>query len=171
MDLVELTRWEATAESRARFDAWGPALIHHEFTDVRNRDIHFTPLARPLAESRVALVSSGGMHLRSEAPFDILEPNGDWSIRAIPSDARAGDIGVSHSHYSHGDADKDVNCMFPLDRLRELAAAGFIGSVTKTFYGVMGFIPNGRHVVEELGPELARRLKDEGAEVVLLAPS
>lgn len=171
MDVVELRPWSATAEHRDRFEAWTKGLIHDDFVDVRNRAVHFTPLRKPLAESRVALVSTGGIRLRTQRPFDVLRPDGDWSIRAIPSDSAAHDIRIDHTHYNHGDADDDVNCMFPIDRVRELIDAGFIGGMTRTFFGMMGFIPNGRHVVEEAGPELARCLSAEGTDVVFLTPS
>lgn len=170
-EFVELRPWTFTPELSARFEAWGPSLIHHDFQDVRNHQVNFTPLAKPLSQSRVALISTGGIHLRSQEPFDVVRPDGDWSIRPIPSDTPTADIAVRHSHYNHGDADKDVNCMFPIDRLRELAAAGFIGGLTKTFFGLMGFVPNGRHVLEETAPEVARQLSAEGADVVLLTPS
>jgi D-proline reductase (dithiol) PrdB len=171
MEAVELAELEQTPELNARFVDWTTTLIHHDAQDVRNTPIHFTRLEKPLSECRVALVSTGGVHLRSDPPFDTAKPDGDWSIRAIPSDTPAGEIAVSHTHYNHGDADEDVNCMFPVDRVRELAASGQIGGVAPTFFGMMGFIPNGRHSTEEAGPEIARQLKTEGTDIVLLTPS
>lgn len=168
MELIELRGWELTAARQERFEQWLKALIHHEFLDLRNREVYFTPLAKPLAQSTVALVSTGGLRLKSQQPYDLLDPNGDWSIRPIPSDTPVSDITINHSHYNHGDADDDVNCIFPIERVREMADAGFIGGVTRTFIGMMGFVPNATHIVEEAGPEVARRLKAEGAEVVLL---
>jgi len=172
METVELTtRFEQTAELQARFEDWSAMLIHDDVKDVRNVPIHFTRLKQPLARSRVGLLSTGGVHLRSQPPFDTARPDGDWSFRTIPSSTSGGDVAISHTHYNHGDADEDVNCMFPIDRLRELAESGFIGGLSETFYGMMGFIPNGTHIVEETGPELARRFKEEGTDVVLLTPS
>jgi len=171
MDLMELKPYEFTDERRARFVDWATGLIHDDAQDIRNDPIHFATLAKPLSESRIALVSTGGLRLKSQAPFDVLKSDGDWTIRAIPSATPREEIRIDHTHYNHGDADDDVNCMFPIERVRDLVSIGFVGSVTETFFGMMGFIPNGTHVVEQAGPEIARRLKAEGADIVLLTPS
>lgn len=171
MEIVELAELEQTPELHERFVDWASTLIHHDAQDVRNTPVHFTRLEKPLSECRVALVSTGGVHRRSDPPFDTRKPEGDWSVRSIPSDTSAREIAISHTHYNHGDADEDPNCMFPIERVRELAASGHIGGLTQTFFGMMGFIPNGSHSTEEAGPEIARQLKAEGADVVLLTPS
>ncbi len=171
MTIVELGKWELTVEARERFSDWVTGKSHQDFVDVRNSQVHFTPLRKPVAESTVALVSTGGIRLRSQRPFDLLKPDGDWTFRPIPSDTSGLDLTIDHSHYNHGDADDDVNCMFPIDRLQQLVQQSHIRAVTKTFFGMMGFIPNGTHVVEEAGPEIARHLKAEGADVVLLTPT
>lgn len=168
MEPVELKAWELTPQRQDRFDSWIGGLSHHGFVDVRNKDIHFTSLTKPLAQSTLALVSTGGLRMKSQPPYDLLDHDGDWSIRAIDSDVSASDLTIDHSHYNHGDADEDINCMFPIERIRELAATGFVGSVAKTSVGMMGFVPNGAHVVEEAGPEAARRLKAAGTDVALL---
>lgn len=171
MEVLELAELEKTAELHDRFVDWATTLIHHDAQDVRNDPIAFARLDKPLSEARVALVSTGGIYAASQLPFDTAKPDGDWSLRAIPSDTPSSELRVSHTHYNHGDADEDVNCMFPIDRLRELAEAGFVGGVSATYFGMMGFIPNGRHSQEEAGPEIASRLKAEGTDVVLLTPS
>lgn len=170
MEVPALGRWVLTPEAREHFERWRGGLVHEDFVDVRNDQVHFTPPRKSLSQSRVALVSTGGVRLRTQRPFDLRKPDGDWSIRAIPGDAAPDDITIDHSHYNHGDADDDINCMFPIERVRELADAGSIGEVAGTFYGMMGFIPNGRHVSEEAGPELATRLRADGVDVVLLTP-
>jgi D-proline reductase (dithiol) PrdB len=170
-ELLELAELERTPELEQRFVDWSSTLIHHDAQDVRNDPVAFTPLKKPLSESRVALVSTGGVHLRTQEPFDTSLPEGDWTFREFPGDTPSSELMISHTHYNHGDADEDVNCMFPIDRLRELVEAGVVGSVGESCFGVMGFIPNGRHVVEETGPAIAARLKEEGTDVVLLTPS
>jgi D-proline reductase (dithiol) PrdB len=67
--------------------------------------------------------TTGGVHLRSDPPFDVDNPHADWSFREIPTDADTADLAITHTHYNHVDADRDVNCMFPLDRLREIVNA------------------------------------------------
>jgi D-proline reductase (dithiol) PrdB len=159
---VELKEWELTEERREHFQRWVEGLVHHDFVDVRNDTVNFSQPRKPLSESRIALVSTGGMRHVTQLPFDISKPDGDWSIRAIPSDTPPAEITIDHTHYNHADAD---------DRIRELAESRVIGEVSETFYGMMGFIPNGAHLVDESGPDLARRLRQDGVDVVLLTPS
>ena len=74
--------------------------------------------------------------------------------------------------YDHTDAEADINCVFPLARLRELAAAGEIGSVSEHFWsGFMGRIYNRSKVLEESGPAFAGRLEDERVDILVAAPS
>src|SRR3712207_8512419 len=42
---------------------------------------------RPLSESRLALVTTGGVHLPADTLFDIDDPSGDCSYREIPAGA------------------------------------------------------------------------------------
>lgn len=132
--------------------------------------VPFTPLARPLAEARVALVTSCGVHLRADPPFETRATHADASFRALPGDVRAADVAITHGHYDEADARADLNVVFPIDRLRELAAAGAIGSVAAWHYGFMGSIPRPARLVRETAPEVARRLKADAVDVVLLTP-
>jgi D-proline reductase (dithiol) PrdB len=75
---------------------------------------------------------------------------------------------VTHSHYSHVEADRDINCMFPLDRLRELCAQGMIRGIAASAYSIMGFNPDPGPLLATTAPELARRYKDSGADVVFM---
>ena len=75
---------------------------------------------------------------------------------------------VSHGGYDNGDVNKDINCMFPIDRLHELAADGVIGKVAPVHIGFMGGGGNQEKFKNETGPEIARILKDEGVDAVIL---
>lgn len=167
----ELSDWKFTDEAQARFEGWATGRAHDDFVDVRNTTLHFSRLQQPLERSTVALVSTGGMRLRSQTPFDIMKSDGDWSIREIPKGSPTGSIVIDHGHYNHDDADRDVNCMFPLDRLARLAREGVIGGVSASHFSMMGFIPNGHHLLDDAGPQIARRLKSEGADLAVLTPS
>jgi D-proline reductase (dithiol) PrdB len=143
---------------------------HREFRITRNETLNWTPLARPLAESCVALVTTAGVHRRDQAPFDIHSHHGDLTYREIPFDTPPAALAVSHSHFNHADADRDINCLFPITRLLDLAEAGIVGRVAPMHYGMMGFIPDGRPVAQSVGPALGRELRAQGADVVVLSP-
>ena len=133
-----------------------------------NPEQYWTPLARPIRECTVALVSSIGIHTADQQPFDILDPHGDWSIRKIPGDVESAKLRATHGHVDTGPANQDINCAFPIDRLRELAAEGVVGGVSPVHVGFMGFCPDSRHMRDETGPEIARLLQTAGAEAVVL---
>ena len=97
---------------------------------------------KPLSECNVALVSTAGVHLKSQQAHDLLNPHGGVSFREIPGDTHLSDVAVDHVYYDTTDANKDPNCVFPLDRLRELVNMGTIGAIAPMHYGFMGFIPD-----------------------------
>jgi D-proline reductase (dithiol) PrdB len=80
------------------------------------------------------------------------------------------DLRFAHDHYDHTDADQDPNCVFPLDRLRELAAEGVIGSVAAGHVGFMGFVPNPTRLVDETIPEVAARLNRDKVDAIVFSP-
>src|SRR5256886_14807955 len=78
----------------------------------------------PFHHGRIALVTAAGVHPRSAPPFDMENPRGDASFREIPGDVAASQLMITHDYYDHAAADRDVNTVFPLERLRELAPLG-----------------------------------------------
>ena len=143
----------------------------HRFIECR--DVPWTPPSTPVSESAIALVTTAGVHLRSQEPFDMDDPDGDPSFRVIPSTSLHADLTITHKYYDHSAADRDINVVLPLDRARALAAEGRIGGLASFVYGLMGHI-DGRHLktlVEETAPEVARCLKHDRADAVVLIPA
>ena len=136
-------------------------------------DTPWTVPSQDLEHSSVALVTSAGLHLRDDKPFAADVKGGDTSYRVIPSDANATDILQSHTSigFDHTAIYRDLNVTYPLDRMRELAARGVIGGVAPHGYSFMGALRDVRRIQEDTGPEVAQRLKAEGAEVVFLTPT
>ena len=126
----------------------------------------------PLPRATVALVTLAGVHLRTQAPFDVQNPAGDASFRVIPGTVDPADLTITHDYYDHTAADRDVNVVFPIERLRELAASGWIGRVAPRHIGAMGHIlgTEERRLVAESGPAIARMLREDGADYVVLVP-
>jgi D-proline reductase (dithiol) PrdB len=132
---------------------------------MSRRCIPYTPRRRELRETVFALVSTAGVHLRAQEPFNL---EGDNSWRLIPGDVRSGDLMVTHAHYDHRHADQDINCVFPIDRLRELAAEGVIGGVGDKHLGFMGYSQQLRDLYERAAPEIAKMIERSRADAVLL---
>jgi D-proline reductase (dithiol) PrdB len=125
----------------------------------------WTPVTKELKDMKIALATAAGVHMKSDKRFNLA---GDFSYREIPGDAPVSEMMVSHGGYDNGDVNKDINCMFPIDRLRELAQAGFIKEVAPMHFGFMGGGGDQDKFTNETGPEIARRLKEEGVDACVL---
>ena len=122
---------------------------------------------KPLVESTVAIVSTAGMHRRSDPPFS----PGAVDYRIVPGDADFADMVLSHisTNFDRSAFQQDPNISFPLDRLREMADDGEIGGVSNWHYSFMGAMPNPR-LFEETATEVGRLLAADGVDVALLVP-
>lgn len=121
-----------------------------------------------LTQSRVALVTTAGVHLNSEVSFDVAA--GDSSYRVIPDLSSPSELMISHTHYDRTDADQDVNCVFPIERLREFVREGIIQSAASNHFGFMGYIPKTEELINKTAPEVAKKLKLDNVDIVLLSP-
>lgn len=124
----------------------------------------WTDLKKPLDQCTVAFCTAGGVHLKTQKRFVL---SGDYSYRKISSDTPSSALMVSHGGYDNSDVNKDVNAMFPIDRLRELVSAGFIGKLAPTMIGFMGGGGNVEKFRDETGPAIAKTLKDEDVDIAL----
>lgn len=139
---------------------------------VRPVGVPWAPLKRPLAECRLALVTTAGVHRVDQPPFDMADPDGDPTYRAFPADTPRPLLTITHDYYDHAAADRDLNVVLPLDRVREAVAEGIVGALSPMCYCLMGHI-DGRHVATlraRTAPEVADRVRADGADAVLLAP-
>ncbi|HEY5999987.1 MAG TPA: glycine/sarcosine/betaine reductase selenoprotein B family protein [bacterium] len=135
-------------------------------------DVPWAPLRTPLARATIALVTTAGVHHRTQPPYDMHDPQGDPSFRELDLSLPLDSLTITHDYYDHRDADRDLNVVFPVERLRELAAAGEIGALAARAYGFMGHIV-GRHLEtlkRSTAPEVAARLKEARVDAVLLGP-
>ncbi len=123
---------------------------------------------KPLSECRLALVTTGGVHLPEQPRFDIDDPLGDCSYREIP--AGATDLTWTHAYYRPGEG-TDLDSVFPLWTVRELAGEGVIGELNHRHFSFMGAIHDPGPLVRETAPEVAGKLAEDGVDVVLLTPS
>ena len=137
----------------------------------------WTPLDKRLAEARVALVSSAGLYVKgSQEPFDAdrerREPEwGDPSWRSIPADVATESLGMTHLHVNSDDVLADHNIALPATVLDELVAEGIVGGRTDEHFSVMGYQEASLRVWRnETAPAIASRLRDHGADAVVLAP-
>lgn len=167
---------------RSRYAAWWPEarplIERHEYGAAFKTypwptftETPWTPVRKPLAESRVGVVTTGGLYRPGvDAPFDGEAPDGDWTVRAIPADVPIQTLAIAHQHFPHGVAEADMNTVFPLDRLRDLEAARHIGGLADVHYSIMGYCPRAADLAEEAAPAIASGLQAAGADVALVVP-
>ncbi len=127
----------------------------------------WAPISKPLNECKVTLIGSGGVYLAGQQAFHTKD---DTSIRSIASNSPTSQLRTAHFAYDQTDARVDPNCVFPLDRLNELAADGTIGAVTPTAAAFMGGIYSTRRLGEDTVPALLEHCKAEEPDLVLLVP-
>ena len=141
----------------------------------RPRPIPWTPLSKPLADCTLALISTAGLVLKEEQPFDQEGERqnpwwGDPSFRLLPNTVSEKDIRLCHLHVNPAFVEQDLNCIFPLQRLGELVDEGSLGRLAPTHYSFMGYILRPQVLLEESVPAMIRHLQAEKVDAVLLVP-
>jgi len=134
--------------------------------------VPMTELTRPVADCRVAVVSSAGLVVPGEPPFDPEVRGGDFSYRVIPAGVDIQRLEEHHRSdaFDHSGIETDRNMAMPLDRLHEMAAAGQIGSVAPRHISLMGSITAPGRLVKRSLPEVADLLVSDQVDVALMIP-
>jgi len=137
--------------------------------EISRKCVPLTPYERELSRATVAIVTAGGVHRKDQEPFNISDDLGDLTFRRINGDAQSSELMVTHHHYDHSDADRDINVIFPIDVLRDLVNEGFIGAVARTHIGYLGYTMQLKRMYEETVPQIADEIdKRSRADVVVL---
>jgi D-proline reductase (dithiol) PrdB len=144
---------------------------YHRYKFRRVDPLPWHSPAKPLAEARVAVVTSAGIHLAKDPPFQ-REKGGDYSYRIIPVDAPLPSLSLTHpsSAWDRSGVEEDRNMALPLDRLREMARDGEIGEVAPRHLSFQGSITAPARLQKTTAPEAAGLLADDGVDVVILTP-
>jgi D-proline reductase (dithiol) PrdB len=138
--------------------------------------IPFTPLAKPLRECTVALVSTAGVARHDDRPFDREGERrnpwwGDPTFREIPLGTSEKDVKLYHLHIDPRFGEADLDVVLPMRRLAELAGEGVVGRPARIHYSLMGYILEPKELIEKTAPAIAERLRSEGVDAALLAPA
>ncbi|MBI2822280.1 MAG: hypothetical protein HYX74_08655 [Acidobacteria bacterium] len=153
-----------------------------EFPDFK--DTPWTRFGTSLAECKLALVTDAGLFVKGQKPFSVaggvlpehlLEQKfkvaGDPSYRSIPRDVAVQDLRVAHSHLDKPRVERDVNCVFPLERVRELVEETYVAEAAAHHFSLMGYLPDFKHLYEKTIPEIIQHLRQDRVTAVLLAPA
>jgi D-proline reductase (dithiol) PrdB len=134
---------------------------------VESVGVPWTPLGKPLADCTLMLLASAGVRRQEEPPF---QPANDLTFRLIDRDAALPDLAPSHPAPIRRPGEADLNVVFPLERLRELQAAGVVRALTAHHVSILGPIRKFRELHHEMAPAIAAQARAEGADLMLFVP-
>jgi D-proline reductase (dithiol) PrdB len=152
------------ARTRAQYDALGHAAYRWVESETPPP---WAPLRRPLADSRISLVASGGIYVHGQVAFHHRD---DDSLRVVDTDVDVSALRTSHFAYDQTAARADPNVVFPIEPLRRAVARGRLAGLGPHAYTCMGGIYSARRVRERLAPEIARNVVEDQVDLVLLVP-
>ena len=128
-------------------------------------------LAKQLRDCRLTFVSSAGVQPKGTMPFDVVHPVGDYSFRRVPSISKPFDLEIHQIKYPTHGAMRDLNVIFPIERLQELAADGMIAGLTPSFLSFIGYNMHPDRLEQTLAEDIASAVSADGADVCLLCPA
>jgi D-proline reductase (dithiol) PrdB len=150
-------------------------IMKHWATLGERRQIPWSPLDKPMSQCTVSLVSSAGVALKTDEPFDQeIERRDPWSsdpsYRVLPRSTVAGDVRVYHLHINTSFSQQDLNCVMPLERLSQLEARGEIAHSASFHYSYMGYTLRPDVLLRHTVPGIIGQLRQEQVDVVVLIP-
>lgn len=157
--------------------------MHPGWEFLHFSEIPWRPLSKSLSECKVGYISLAGVYARGQKPFNIapsavseqlrrqrFKTRGDWSYREIRRDADAGELEAAHAYYDHADADEDINCVFPMDRLVELEYENVVASLNDVHFSLMGYVPEWQLIESGAARQIGDKLEKARVDVVFLSP-
>ena len=133
--------------------------------------VPLAPLRVPLSQARLTFVSTAGVQPRGTLPFDVVHPVGDYTFRRVPSDSRPADLEIHQLKYPTDGAHRDLNVIFPVQRLQELVDEGVVGGLTPSLFSFIGYNMDADLLERTLAEDLAQAVEDEHADLALLSPA
>ena len=164
---------EASSASRQlRPGLWDTVNERYPGSMIHKTDlVPLTRLTKPLAECRLAFISTSGVQPAGTMPFDTVHPVGDYTFRRVPSSAPVETLEIHQLKYPTAGAKRDLNVIFPIERLRELAHEGVIGGLAENFYTFIGYNMDPERLERTLAEDIATAIAEEGADIALAAPA
>ena len=157
VDYIQVTR---DSYALLGFDAY-------RWADNSNEPPAFVTPSKPLSESKVVLIASGGVYRVGDVGFNHKD---DLTHREVPIETPVSDLRVTHFAYDQTNARADVNAVFPIDSLRAMAESGEIGELADVALTFMGGIYSQRRLGETLMPAIVDRVHELEADIALLVP-
>lgn len=131
-----------------------------------------TRISKPIHESKIAVVTTSGLHLDTDKPFSTFFASSDCSFRKIETDINRSRIKISHTskEFDRSGVNLDLNIVLPIDRLKELVSSNKLGAVADCHYSFMGSLPRVGNLKRKTAKEVAKLMLEENVDIVLLTP-
>lgn len=141
-----------------------------------SRRIPWTSLKKRLSESTVSLVSTAGVALKDDLPFDQERERsnpwwGDPTFRVIPLGCTEKDVRLYHMHIDKRYGESDLNVVLPMQRLEELALQGVVGKAASQHYSIMGYQLDSEILEQQTAPKILDEMKEQGVDGAVLIPA
>lgn len=163
---------ETSKQTQMRPGIWGTVNERYPGSMITKHDyVPLAPLQKPLSESRLTFVSSAGVQPVGTFPFDTVHPIGDYTYRQVPSNLKPDDLEIHQLKYPTVGANEDLNVIFPIERLQELADDGVIGGLTDNFFSFIGYNMDPDMLEEKLAEAIADAVVKDHADIALLCPA
>ena len=137
----------------------------------KTNPIPLAKLTKPLNECRFSFVSTSGVQPKNTMPFDTVHPVGDYTFRRVPSNSDVKDLEIHQLKYPTSGANKDLNVIFPIERLRDLVDEKVIGGLTENFYTFIGYNMDPGRLETTLAEDIADAIAEEQPDGVIAAPA
>lgn len=167
---------ETSSQSNSNSEQLRPGLwvtVNERYPGSMITKDDLVPLARlkkPLSECRLTYVSTSGVQPKRSLPFDTVHPVGDYSYRRVPSNSSPADLEIHQLKYPTVGAKKDLNVIFPLERLQEIAGEGLLGELAPDFFSFIGYNMDAERLERTLAEDIADAVEAQGLDIALLAP-
>ena len=138
-------------------------------------EIPWAPVRKPLAKSRISVVSTAGLNMKGDTPFDMESERkrpswGDPTWRRLTRDVSTETIEANHLHIETRHLKADLDVCFPVPLLRELEAEGVVGEVAPSHYSIMGFQGPDLRRLEPSCVAIADAMAAEAVDIALFVP-
>lgn len=138
---------------------------------TRDDPVPLAPLRKPLRDCRLTFVSTAGVQPKGSLPLDTVHPIGDYTFRRVPSSSLPNDLEIHQIKFPTVGAHRDLNVIFPIERLRELVADGVLGSLTADLFTFIGYNMDPDRVERDLAVSIADAVEGERADIALMCPA
>lgn len=141
-----------------------------EFPWIVNETSPWAEFKLSLKQSKIALISTGGLYVKGDKPFKITDRKDvDESYREIPLATSADNLAIAHEHYEKKYANQDINTVFPVERLKKLMEENFLGDLAEINFSITGYIPEPKKLFQS-GKEMAQKLSGLKVNAAFIVP-